>query len=98
MIKDFLNRKNISKFASTTINNYLTKAELRKIRELSENKRDKRVKILVQNLKREFVIYSSDNQLGIYGKAKLAKVVQEEMQNMDLDENIISYIVNKLIR
>lgn len=98
MIKDFLNRKKIVAFAEELVAKYFNESELKKIEQSTPSKAEKRARKLTSQIKREAADFSHLESLGIYGKAKLAKVVQSELQTKNIDADIISFVVNSIVR
>jgi len=98
MIRDLLKRKKISTSAHACVNKYFSNIEKRKIEELDSKKASKRLQKLTKQLKFEANMYFNKNDLGIYGKAKYAKEIQNALESSDFDSDVISYVVNSIVR
>ncbi len=98
MIKDFLNRKEISREAKRLVSDCFSEAEKRKLTNLSKDKALKKVEALTRKLKVMARDFKHEKNLGLYGTAKLAKEIQSALESEKVEEKIISFIVNSLVR
>ncbi|TQV82770.1 hypothetical protein [Aliikangiella coralliicola] len=98
MIKDFLKRKKISQFAHEIVATHFTEVEKRKIESSVDAKREKRVKALTSKLKSDVIRFKKTENLGVYGKAKLLKDIQTELDKHSLNSELTHYVINSLLR
>lgn len=98
MIKDFLRRKSIIKDTKELVNNTFTASEKRKLANLKNDKAIKRIESLTNRLKADATKYKKEHNLGIYGTAKLAKEIQTSLEQEQLDEKVVSFVVNSIVR
>lgn len=97
ILKDFIGRNNIDAKARYIVMEHFTKSAIRKIKESNEKKTTTKLNNIINKLRREAGEYSKENQLGIYGKARLIRSIQNNLRSLDCDESHISYVINKLV-
>lgn len=99
MIKDFLRREEIETRAEALVNEYFTDAAMKKIATSSKHEKDPSRKLDAKSrqLKKHATDYIRKNRLGVYGKSKFLKVLQEHLLTRGLDGDVVRKIIKSLV-
>ena len=98
MIKDFLRRQEIDAKAQSLVNEHFTDLLMKKITESNNDKKTQRkLDTTSQQLKRHANEYIHDMELGLYGKPRFLKAVQENLFNLGLGGDIVNKIIRSLV-
>ncbi|MEJ2622142.1 MAG: hypothetical protein P8163_18390, partial [Candidatus Thiodiazotropha sp.] len=87
----------IVQYAEQIVDMHFNHAEQQKISRLSGAKQQKRIAVLSNKISRDIRSYIKDENLGIYGKAKLLKAVQSKLEANGLAMDSVTNIVNRLL-
>ena len=98
MLKDLLRKKQIVQFAQQLVADTFSARELEKLEAAKKDKKERKIKSLVSKLKISVSNYQTEHKLGIYGKAKLLKVVQDELEKKQMDPEVVNAIVRAILR
>lgn len=98
MIKDLLRKKQIAQFAQKLVGDTFSERELEKLEAAKKDKKERKIKSLVSKLKISISNYQTEHKLGIYGKAKLLKVVQDELEKKKIAPEVVNAIVRAVLR
>lgn len=92
LIKDFRCRHEIDSKAAQLVNDSFSVLAMKKIQQLDDKKAQKKIAVKVQGLKRSAHGYIQDNKLGVYGKARLLRELQNRMKQNDFNSDLIDAI------
>ncbi len=92
IIKDFRRKNEIDIKASSLVNECFTDLVLKKIEKLDEKKARKKTESKVKELKFIADKYVVDKKLGIYGKARLIREIQNQLQHLHFEKDFIDAI------
>lgn len=101
IFRDFTRRNEIDAKASLLVSEYFTDLATKKTIKSNEKKLQRKLEKKINEFKFKTIKYSTEMKLGVYGKARLLRAIQNQCQqsdlNPDLTESIMSDLLNEPI-
>jgi len=97
LIKDYKLRTEIDKEAKYLVSDSFTPLVLKKIQILIDKKAEKKIASKIAGLKSSARKYITENKLGVYGKARLLREMQSQLQQCDFNSELIEAILNDFL-
>ena len=97
LIKDFLRRREIDARAQSLVTNHLTDLVMKRITDSNNDKKvQRKLDKASQQLKNHATMIIVEMKLGLYGKPRFLKSLQDSMFDLKLDDNFVNKIIKSL--
>lgn len=97
VIKDFLVRQKIDAKAQALVAENFTALTIKKINDSNSKKAQRKLDTNVQKLRQQAQHYVTEMKLGIYGKSRLYKALQESMLQAGIQADTSSAIIKSFL-
>ncbi len=97
IIKDIFRQKKIDLQAISLVKSVFTSQAINSINATNKKKSLIKLDQLINELSHVTLQYSQQQVLGFYGKARLLKGIQNTLYQLELDNDLISYMINKFV-
>jgi len=97
LFKDFRARKEIDNKAVQLVGDCFTTMAMKKILAQDEKKAEKKIASKLQSLKLAAHKYITDNKLGVYGKARLLREIQNQLLQYNFNSDLVDAILGDFL-